>query len=74
MGAVADLDKSMLESGLLYTEYAMENAPRCEAFEESMDNFEPLEVPSPLMEENFPFLPGSRIPEEKGDERLYARI
>lgn len=58
MDAIAKLDESILESNVLYTEYAnAANLPSCDAFEESMDAFEPLDVPLPLFDGNFPFLP-----------------
>merc|ERR1719491_779836 len=56
--AVDELDKAILKTNLLSTEYALKEKPKCDLFEETIQLYEPLNAVEPLNEEgNFPWLP-----------------
>ena len=58
MHAISDLDQAILDTELLFSEYALSTEPSCETYDKTMGSFEPLDVPLPLMDDgNFPLEP-----------------
>lgn len=58
MQAISDLDRAILGTNLLFSEYELHTEPSCEAYDETMGSFDPLDVPMPLLEDgNFPLEP-----------------
>lgn len=67
--AIAELDQAVLDSGILRTEYALSDAPICEAYEESIESYELLDVPLPIMTDgNLPFVPPGCFTKTKNSE------
>ena len=57
MEAIVTLDKAMLKSDLLFSEYQLSTAPHCDRLDESLAAFEPLALPMPLIDGNYPWFP-----------------
>ncbi|KAL7547127.1 hypothetical protein ACHAWF_010444, partial [Thalassiosira exigua] len=55
--AIDKLDQAVLNTKLLYSEYALENTPQCQHFGDAMDSFVALDAPLPLVDGNFPGTP-----------------
>ena len=65
MNAIDRLDQAVLNTNLLFTEYALAKAPQCQAFNKSINSFVPLGAPVPLIDGNFPDAPAVCYPAEK---------
>ncbi len=57
LDAIGELDQAILNTNLLYTDYALETAPQCQAAKESSKSFVALAAPVPLIDGNFPNAP-----------------
>ena len=57
LDAIDELDQAILNTNLLYTDYALETAPQCQAAKESSKSFVALAAPLPLIDGNFPNAP-----------------
>jgi len=67
--AVDELDKAMLETDLLFTEYALKEKPNCGLFEETIKLYEPLNAIQPLDNDgNFPWFPDVCYPNNDGTD------
>jgi len=68
--AVDELDKAILKTNLLFTEYALEEKPNCDLFEETIKLYEPLDAVEPLDDEgNYPWIPDVCFEDDKEDRR-----